>query len=218
MAKQTKATKNYFVDHYIFITVFCSLLTLVLLYFFVVSQAFVEFREVRRVDIAEEQERLESLRSDLQLLKRLESNFATINDTTIAEIESVVPKEADLPNLFVNLDGIAKASGNEISTVSFNKSTQREKIGLGRIFGETEESVDTSGTDDNLSAYPFTKLYVLVVELDVLSNSYSDFKQFIQTVEKNIRIMDIIDFNYNPLEASFRVRLETYYIGSGADE
>jgi len=95
---------------------------------------------------------------------------------------------------------------------------QREKIGLGRFFGESGDVVDRSGQPAAAAVtYPFTKLQILRIDVEINSSSYANFKKFIETVERNIRIMDIREFKYIPKAESFRMELETYYIGNDTD-
>ena len=206
---------SFFAKHYVGVTFLVILALLAGLYFVFVAPAYWAYVELNRVSLEAEQERLQALKDDLSVLEKLQSNFEDLSSRQVEEIESVVPSEREVPNLLVNLDGLARASGNEVVDMSFAIRDKKEKVGLDRALGKTERQ----GVIENLTealaseSYPFAKLWVLTVNLKVKGTGYSDFKKFIETVEKNLRIMDIKDFQFDPKQEIFSLSLETYFIG-----
>jgi Tfp pilus assembly protein PilO len=124
-------------------------------------------------------------------LKELEDNYSSAK-MKVKDISNILPKEKQIPELLVQLEAIAKE--NSMTLASINVTPAAEEKGV------------------NYKS--------LRISLG-LAGSYSNLKKYLDSVERNMRIMDItsIDFSATPVVAqgpadvfSYTVNIKTYFI------
>jgi len=126
----------------------------------------------------------------IQTVKKLAEKY-TGNEGVFKQLDFILPDNQDEPNLIVQLETIANNSGIVLSNIAIVEEKKEE--------GKTS---DYGTANINLK----------------LSGSYESFKSFLETVENNLRLIDIdsIDFNAQIKEGmvanfDFNVILKTYY-------
>ncbi len=125
-----------------------------------------------------------------QLLKK----YQTIPETEIENVKKLLPDNVDTVRLAMDLDTIGAKYG-----VSVNQLTV-----------STEEKENNTSVVDTSTA-PYGKV---LVTFSVIA-SYSDFMQFIQDVESNLRITDIREISFKSAESGiyeFEINIETYWL------
>lgn len=159
--------------------------------------------------VAPEYERINLLRGEVAAKQRTLDDQRTIVDKValllaryqsipkLGEVISVaIPAEEDVASAFQQLQTIAAASG-----VSMQQFSANTGIGLDTVQPDNY-AVRSIGTAQ-MSVY--------------LSGSYENFKTFVETVERNMRIMDIVEMKVQsvgrtaPNTFLFNLTINTYY-------
>jgi Tfp pilus assembly protein PilO len=60
--------------------------------------------------------------------------------------------------------------------------------------------------------FEFTEPGVVVIELGFREGTYQKVKNFIQKIEKNIRVMDIIELSFQNVGNELNLKIKTYYL------
>jgi Tfp pilus assembly protein PilO len=146
-----------------------------------------------------------------ELLSKNQTLLARIGDLTktyeaskknIEKIGYVLPSDEDTPNLIVQLEALAFAGGLVLEGMSFTVAVE-EKVGRAQQARTQAEVVPE-------------KYQTLTIDLSLIG-TYSAFKAFLKSLEKNIRLMDIISVSFSGEEQedmevfNFSLKLRTYY-------
>lgn len=143
---------------------------------------------VSRSDLVSEQRRV------IEKVKDLLDQYPSLAGPR-QKISLALPDEASYPTLLNQINGLTKASGLTLQSVSLSSLSSSQALGL------------PAGPNVPIMS-------VIQINLDV-SGSYQALKSFLQTIETNIRIMDLVSLAINPLANSnnynYHLVVNTYY-------
>lgn len=131
---------------------------------------------------------IESTRNDLSL------KLIDIPTVEIDRLSKILPDDVDTVRLAMDLDTIASQYG----------------ITINRIEVDSESDNNTAIVDDT-SGMPYNKV---ALSFTFISN-YQNFRQFLNGVERSVRITDIRSVSFRSTESGlyeFRVVIETYWL------
>lgn len=142
------------------------------------------------------QQTLDEQRAVVDKAKNLLTRYISI--PKVGEVVSAsLPPSEDVAGAFQQIYTIASASGITIQQFSVNTG-----IGLTSTKGQTAQVVRSIGTAQ-------INLYLM--------GTYESFKQFVEIVERNMRIMDVTDIKIQPASRAsgdvflFNLTINTYY-------
>jgi len=186
------------------------LLIALALVFFVVWPAFAKWNGAR-ADLAMMRAENQAITEALDLVVGFDEaeNFAEV-----AKLQQAMPQDAGTQELLVTLENMATTSGLLLSAVDFSaKQSAAEKL----INLDASQQAATSASG----------LAKITISVE-LTGSYSAFKTFLQSLEKNIRVLNVNKITFSkiagltsqqgPLSDVFRysVEIETYYLKAKA--
>jgi Tfp pilus assembly protein PilO len=192
------------------LVILCSLGALALIVVFLVMPSFDEFNLDRQI-IVEKQASLEQAKIYNQQITDKNNQF---KNEQLQELLSVLPKQEELSALLIQLEGLATGNGLIMESVDFSKIEQQPQAEA----PGTDTGTDMSGTDSGLitaGPAPAPPYKILLVTMK-LNGAYDAFKNYLEAVEKNKRIMDVTSLvldNSSGLTQyfSFTVNLHVYY-------
>lgn len=158
-----------------------------------------------RQQIKTQEGKLAEKRDLMNIVEKLTASYKEKQDV-LGKLDYIMPSNQDVPNLIVQLEAIANQGGVILQDVNITvgESQKGESKATEVRTGETQTGTSTS-------AYRF-----LVVDLKLLGD-YPAFKNFLQALEENIRLMDIESITFMSKTESatplfeFEVVLKTYY-------
>jgi Tfp pilus assembly protein PilO len=128
---------------------------------------------------------INSLDIQLKRFKNLEQEYNNVSQEKIAKVESLVTVSPDLPNLYIQLEALAKQNNLELSSIKADSAKAvSEVIGLG----------------------------IVKVNLKIGQGDYGSLKKFLAALENNLRIFDIQTLSFPEKIDSFDIELSAYYI------
>jgi len=147
----------------------------------------------------------DSLQSELEdqkiYLEDLKEQYVEYNKWTKADIdliEQVLPDSPDNPGIFSQMEKMISDAGYTLTTISISRSVEvRGK--------ESAKSADAGS------------IKTLTLQLGIKGPGdygYDNMKTLLRTVEKNLRILDLVSFSYNPQTDSLILNVRTYYLPS----
>lgn len=145
-----------------------------------------------------ENARLEELSAKINALNSLYRK----NESSVAKFSLILPDKDDKANMTAAFESLASANGLIIGKIIFSEP-QEKKAQLGNASKELKKDYDTKNIELNLQG------------------SYSSFKNFLKTLENNLRAMDISSVSFSPSQSIpgassrpapyiFNLKLKTY--------
>ena len=123
---------------------------------------------------------------------------------------SILPREKDIPGLFVQMQEIAKKNNFLLGSIAFS---------------DAEFSLDAKGEKENVnaqnnenadaqnSAQSISGIKEMNVSFIISGGNYDNLKSFLSDIEKNLRLFDIYDINFGSTkEGPYSMNLRTYYL------
>lgn len=171
-------------------------------YLAVIGPKYNSIRQSGVLDVREKEARLadrQKYRNDLQ---RSVERFRLISATTIGELEGILPREVDLPGLFVMLEALVREVGFTPTQMAF---TQERAV---------------VGADGAAGTALLGELGVVNISLAVQGDaSYPSLVRLLSSLERNNRLIDVQTFTFNPVGAgadaqgqSINLSMKTYYL------
>ena len=144
--------------------------------------------KVLRIETNNKNQDISNTEQLLIKIEKLESEYQEIAEENIQDITLALPKEKDLPYLI-----------NQFEILSLNNGLLFESLKFGEEIERDKENIDQS--KEIIS--PFSYLPVQIV----LSGSYEGLKSYLNNIEDNIRLMDVVRINFENNQISEDINL-----------
>ncbi len=193
----------------VFVKLFPFLLGVVLValavaaYFFLFAPAWAKLQSGGEYDLVAKQDELDSAAAYFSKIKKLQTNFDLVRaEDTYAKMERALPVSQDLPALLVTLEALAGESGMKVEGVEVSEPQ-----------GDIRAVAAPAGQPQPVSAIPVAPAGVRKVNivLRLGAADYGAFKDFLNRIESNLRLFDLISFNFDPKSTQQTINLVTYY-------
>lgn len=154
--------------------------------FFVYTQPTYDKTQTIRAQIKEYDQAL-SKAAELQKLKdTLLSRLNAFNPADIDRLQKLLPDHVDNVRLILDMDQMASKRGMALDNVDISKSDTTQTTTIGAI-----------GTDT-------TKYESLLLKFGT-TGTYNDFLVFMSDLQSSLRIVDLVDLNFEPTGSSVLV-------------
>lgn len=164
------------------------LLTAVLLYYFYTSDI-----EVLDDQISKQEELLVTRQQQINEFKNKESDYSKLEDSTMQVLDTL-PTDKRLADVYIELETIAIKNNIDINSINIISVTPAGK----------DNKKKSKDKIDNVEK--------LEVNLELESVDYYTLKDFINDIERSIRLMDIKSILYTPETEGFSISLYAYYL------
>ena len=169
------------------------LIASIVVYSLLLKPAYEEVNQLRG-DLTSKSDLVSEQRRVIEKVKELLDQYPSLAGPR-QKISLALPDKADYPTLLNQINGLTNAAGLALQSVSLASVTSAQAGGLGA--GSNVPIMST-----------------IQINLDV-SGSYQTLKSFLQTIETNIRIMDLVSLAITPLANSnnynYHLVVNTYY-------
>lgn len=213
---------NYFVQNKILVFLIkyfrFSLIAIVVIllfisFYFLLLPKYNELQEEGGLDYEAKVKILEAKKEELEQLKRLRSELAKVTSSEIEKLEKILPLEKELPDIFLQMENLARESGLKVTRISIQEGSQAGVADQNAIADETIKEDTRSSTPANKKG---SNIGTLSISLAVTgSKTYTALKMLLDNIEDNIRLVDINSLSFNPAtegESSYTINLKTYYL------
>lgn len=210
---------NFFNRHFkslLFLTVVVILVGAYLLLF---SPLIAKTRDLSQNVIKEKEDDLTQQKKLFNELSQLNNIYNQVSPTLKERVADLLPPDPTLPNLYYNLDQLAKEAGYIVLSVN----TELPKVEASKAVPSLSESLGKNEGGLNgmeAKAVPLEKsvltsskknLKEIKITLGLSGGGYLNFKSLLDLIEHNLRIIDAESFTYTPEEADIELNLKTYY-------
>jgi Tfp pilus assembly protein PilO len=124
--------------------------------------------------IKEQQKSLEEKQNLISIVEKLRDTYES-NKETLNKLEYIIPGNQEIPNLIVQMEAIAVKGGLILKEINFT----------------TEEKSNTKNQEAGSGEKQIAGDYKSLTVDANLTGDYAAFERFLNTVEENIRLIDI---------------------------
>lgn len=127
----------------------------------------------------------------LASLQQLIQNYNKISQTELVKLKTILPREKDIPSLFVQLQDLTASHNLLLTSVSINETPDLIK------------AAETFGT--------IKKLNISLSLIGTQADTYDQIKRFLSALESNLRLFDVTALYFNPDSPAYTLNISTYY-------
>lgn len=178
------------------VVVLVTLLVLAVVYFVFLKPALAK-KELYNTTVIETKEMIltKNQKKKNELFK-LESVYTEdINDYIKNKILEILPSEYDEANLYYNLEQIAKNNNYKLTNMVVEIPEKNLKK-------NSEKLIRGGGVK---------KIKEINISLELEGVGYLDFKNLLNDLEHNLRLFDVMSFDYSSQQKGLELNLKTYY-------
>lgn len=190
--KKTTSKKNLhlrlvFARFYKLITALLVILIVVGAYFFILEPKYNKSGQENVINLDSAKDELLKRQQHFEQLQILVKNYNQISPDEIARIKMILPRNKDIPGLFVQFQELAAKNNILLTSIDFNDTPL----------------IDNSDGVKEIS--------INIELLSVGGNAYQEVKKFIASVETNLRLFDIESVFFTPDSKSYSLTIIAYY-------
>lgn len=148
-----------------------------------------------------------------QLRKARESVSRLKSDPNLEKLQVALPDSLDVSGLLVQLEALAVENGLLVRSVEVVEAPEAAPGQAAAAASAQASGIQGPGavTPAALTGALPPKVKKVNVLMQVGKGDYSSFKSFLQAVESNLRLLDLVSFNFDPKSDRQTLNLVTYY-------
>ena len=158
-------------------------------------------------------------KSNIELVEtqKIIEKFVVLENYDLSKLYKMVPLGENIPDILVQLESLAVRSGINITGIDIKKEIIKEnknngsnrKSFVGGLAGLLPEIFTEEINFDTLNS----KLHRLNVNVKVSgTNNYFAIKNFLYSLERNLRLTDVKSFSYSSSSEEYSFILKMYYL------
>lgn len=187
-----------------FVIIVVLLITATFIFLGFVYPKFTEIQSIKD-DIDVENSARDDAENKAKILRDEIDQYANLKDSDLDLLDRVLPKTADLPNLYVHVNSLVLSSG----------LITRDIVIEGEGGVESAASNNTGEGSGFDSASSFRKIPLTVLA----EGSYDSLKEFLKRLEESLRVIDVQSIEISPQSGGtgmvrgfgFKVSADVYY-------
>ena len=186
--------KIIFVRYYKIFIIIGAALILFFSYFFILKPKYEQVGIGGNYNLKAVKEEVNKREIFLKDLAELISRYQQINTNDLSRINQALPQGKDIAGLLVQLQNLAENNGLLLASVS--------------VSDPTEPMAGKNGKAE------IKQLSVNLSLIGSQNNIYRQLKEFLDSLETNLRLFDVSAVYFTPGSPAFSVNLITYYLNS----
>ncbi len=183
------AAIKFFEAHVFYSAVGLVLVIFLASYGLLIQRQYAHIREIGDTSFDQKLEELILKQQNLETLRQAKQQFESIDATALQSLKDVLPRQNDIPGLFVQMKDLAESLNLKLTSVDVSEK--------GPITALSTEN----GTVNQVT---------ITISVEGIQ-SYEAMKEFFDRIETNMRLLDISAVGYKPGSNSYTVNLSTYY-------
>ena len=214
--KKTKKI-NLFAKYFKPILFFTVVIIFSIAYFLFLSPLISKYHELSDQTIKEKRENLDKQKKIFSELSKINKIYNQVTPYLKDKVSELLPSQPDLPNLYYTLDQLTRDGGYKMLSISIEVPKEKQKTSHRQASNQANKSESLTqeqginGAESEGLSKTEKSLREIGITLSLEGGGYLAFKDFLDLLEHNLRILDVESFSYNPKETDIELRLKTYY-------
>lgn len=138
----------------------------------------------------------------IKQLQEIVDAYDNISQTDIDAINAILPDQENIEELFAQINEMVKSNGLLLKSISLNDQVDNAKV---------QQKSRVEITEKALNIEEQKSLKEVNLTLKISGAGYQSFKNFLASLESNLRIIDVQDVKYNPTGESAEIIIVVYY-------
>lgn len=199
--KQKIRMLNIFLLRYFnLIVLFLVILVLMTGFFYLIKPKYKSIsREIKLTDQARETE-YNSLQQYYNRLKQYKLSYDEINEKDIKRIENMTLNSSDYGELFRELETVILKRGLLLTSLEISADISESS---------SKKIIPKSQKIDNSL---FDGVGKVRISMEIIGVDYKSFKSLLVTIENNLRLLDIEELTFSPVEKAVSFEINVYYL------
>lgn len=165
------------------------------------TKGMLEQKEAKRI-LAERTQYLDSI-------EQMKSQYDKLSFRAWQSLEYILPQQNEIYLLFAQLESLAKENKVFLSSINITDNSNTAAI-TGGVASQPPAAVVPNANPNQ--AVP-NNIQTTSININISGlNSYEQFKQFLNNIENNIRLLDISSISYEPSTNAYSLTFTTYYL------
>ncbi|MEA3463560.1 MAG: type 4a pilus biogenesis protein PilO [Patescibacteria group bacterium] len=144
----------------------------------------------------------------LNRLNELKAVYQSIKIQDRDKIEAILPNQAEIDKLFTEIEAIALSNGLILTSLQFESVKSAAKIDNKYV---VESAKANQGSKDKINDLP-EEIAKIKIIMNLVGTDYNGLKNILKTIERNLRLMDIIKLSFSPNDNQTSLELLAYYM------
>ncbi|MFA5076470.1 MAG: hypothetical protein WC480_03590 [Patescibacteria group bacterium] len=157
--------------------------------------------------------KLNGLKKQAFEIEEIIAKYNEFSAGDLSKINEILPTEADIPNLIVQLDTLTKQAGLTLASFSVSQPTNVVS-GTALMTNPTENNPSQTSNKPVTKTVKEKEIKKLTIALNLEDGDYEALKQVVALIESNLRLMDIASINFGGEAQSYLITLNAYYYGN----
>jgi len=227
--------------YYKYLIIVLSLIILLLAVFLWLKPKYLEVKDLAAQKLPQREKKLAELTKyyqDLEELSTKLTEFQRNKEIEMQKLEKILPHEADLANLFAQLETLIETNQNneynfdfvlngftfsepvlatseaqtsQITSADTEEEELKKQTGK-RVVGESQSTATGSKSQTILEKNNTTNIRTIDIDLDIQGGGYLDFKRLLTNIEKYLRIMDVASVKFGNIYVDFEKGERAAYV------
>ncbi len=185
-----KEVNRFLNDNFKWFIIIVIILIFIFSYFKLIKPRYEEAVKLVGVIIRQEGINTEKKQKELEKIRDFLFAYSQIEAKHLEKINSVLPFKYNQEELFTELNQIVSKNGLILQSVSLNKESQ------------------VKGAANYLAG----KIKKIKINLNVKGTDYNALKNFLFSLENNLKLMDVTNINFSPSGETTSLVIDTYYL------
>jgi Tfp pilus assembly protein PilO len=191
-----KQLNDFLITYFRALSLIILLATLAVGVFFVIYPKYRAIKSKTDSVLSDQSQKIEFQQQYIAILKQANTNFAKVNEEDLRRLNEFLPDKADTEKLLIQLEQYEKDSGMQFNSFSINESTE----------GQAENMLNNNSATDSMSHVGRIKISLSVAKLN-----YTQIKQFLDKLQTNLRLLDIVNVSFGSGSGGVVLDMYTYY-------
>ncbi len=170
---------------------------------------------IRDVEIVKRDKEGEYLIQQLYLgkLNELKDAYQNINPEDKRKIDIVLPEKVEIEEFFSKMEALILKNGLILTSLQIDSGELELKDNKVASKSKSNKDNKKSSEDNKAETIDLSQeIGKIKIILSIIGTDYDGLKSLLQTIESNLRLMDIENISWSPDSNSTNLQLVTYYM------
>lgn len=205
-----EALNGFFTKYYYISVLFVCAFVAVCGWFFLLKGQYADIQESGLVDLQTATLALEKRQAYVRDLEQMSGAYDQLDREQLRQLSAVLPENVDEISLMNTMYSFAAQAQVSILSIDVVLTGNASKIAASQTARTNQGATDSAPLVSNKGV----NIANVVMNVSPESNSYENFKAFLETLDRFVPVLNLRQMTYSPDTTSYALQLETYYAES----